>query len=518
MRKILALLLLLCMLVTLCACPGNGPTDPTTDPDENQPDPIDAIPNEYNFRGDNLSISIRNDYVYEIYADSTSQEGIDPEVYKRNTYTEKRFNFKIKPLLSLCTGPLDGQTHLSDVTNALNNGNFKFDVIFMWAYQSGKLITGKNYFDWRWQDENGNYLIPYAADSIVAGADWWPKAMNDAGTVMGHQYIAISDMSISAMEAAYSVVYNYNMITNEGIATNLGYQDMYDIVKKGDWTLEMLYNLVKDKYIDNPIGSYGKRDDTDTYGFMYQTATGIDAFINSLGFQCVVNDGENQPELWTMNQTLITAAEDVVRLCTSQGAIGKLDEEVDYKFFAEWHAYFATMKLAALRTATMHGMEDDYGILPYPKRTPEQPKYITGSDDHCSVISIPMMISPERYTIIGVGLEALSARTNQMIKNVFYDTLLKSNSTRNLQDVEMIDLIINSRAYDFMTYHHGDLFVDPTAQGGHLHAFFRHLVLYEPDVSPGDYWNRGKDILQGGVSVEGSLANLVYKYVYMLGE
>ena len=517
MKKILALLLLLCMVFTVCACNGGGGGDDDLIL-ENEPDPIDSIPNDINFGGDSLAISIRNDYEYEIYADSTSQEGIDPEIYKRNKYTEARFNFKIKSMPSLCTGGLDHQTHYNDVTSALSNYNFKFDVIFMWQFQSGKLITGKNYFDWRWQDENGNYLIPYAADSIVAGADWWPTLMNDASTVMGHQYIDISDMSISAMEAAYSIVYNWNMVTNEGIATTLGYRDMYDIVEQGDWTLDLLYNLVKDKYVDNPIGNYGQRDETDTYGFMFQRTTGIDAFINSLGFQCVITDGENQPELWTMNQTLVTAAEDVVRLCNSQGAIDMLDEEVDYKFFAERHAYFATMKLAALRTVTMHGMEDDYGILPYPKLNKAQEEYLTGSDDHCSVISVPMMISPERYEIIGVGLEALSARTNQTVKNVFYDTLLKSNSTRNLQDVAMIDLIINNRVYDFISYHHADLFVDEVARDGHLHAFFRHLAMDEPDISPSDYWARGKDILQGGESVKGSLANLVYQYVNMLNE
>ncbi len=524
MKKILALLLLACTVFALCACPGS-----TTDDDPcsicgqypcvcNDGNFIDNIDRQYNFGGDNLSISIRNDFVYEIYADGKSQEGIDPEIYKRNNSIEKRFNFKIKPLQSLCTGDLDHTTHFNDVTLALQKQSFKFDVIFMWAFQSGKLVKGMNYLDWRMQDESGNYILPYTGESLANKAAWWPAGINDASTVMGHQYIAISDMSISSMESAYSIVYNFNMVTNERIAENLGYRDMYDIVKKGDWTLDLFYNLTKDTYQDNPLnGTVGQPDQADTYGFMYQRTTGIDAFINSLGFQCIVNDGENMPQLWTMNQTLTTAAEDVVKLCTSKGAIDMLDTETDYKFFAERHAYFATMKLAALRTATMHGMEDDYGVLPYPKLNKAQKEYLTGSDDHCSVFSIPLMIAPERYEIIGVTMEALSARTHQVVKKEFYDTMLKTNSTRNLQDEEMIDMIINGRVYDFVTYHHADLWIDPQGRDGHLHAFFRYLTMEEPGLSPGDYWARGKDILSAGESVEGSLANLIYQYVNMLG-
>ena len=518
MKKILALLLLACMVFALCACPGNtgGPGDeydPTV-----EPDPIDAIPNDqYNFGGDELSISIRNDYVYEIYADAKSQEGIDPEIYKRNNYTERRFNFKIKPLQSLCTGELDYKTHFNDVTLALQKQSFKFDVIFMWAFQSGQLVKGMNYLDWRMQD-NGEYILPYTGASLAAKADWWPARMNDVSTIMGHQYVAISDMSISAMESAWSIVYNYNMVTRERIAENLGYRDMYDIVEKGDWTLDLFYNMTKDILEDNPNdGIVGQPDLSDTYGFMFQRNTGIDAFINAFGYQCVINDGENMPTLWTMDQTLITAAEDVVKLCTSKGAIDMLDTETDLKFFAERHAYFATMKLSALRTATMHGMEDDYGILPYPKLNKDQTDYLTGSDDHCSVFSIPLMIDPDRYELIGVTMEALSARTNQVVKKQFYDTMLKTNSTRNLQDEKMIDTIINGRTFDFVVYHQKDLLIDKQGLDGHLRAFLRYLVIREPGLSPSDYWARGKDILSAGQNVEGSLANLIHQLVNMFG-
>ena len=40
-----------------------------------------------------------------------------------------------------------------------------YDLIAMFAYQSGKMITQGYYLDWR--DH-----IPYCKDSLKAGADW----------------------------------------------------------------------------------------------------------------------------------------------------------------------------------------------------------------------------------------------------------------------------------------------------------------------------------------------------------
>ena len=523
LKRIASLFLLLSMLFGLAACTGGGPgQEPPPCPDGEGP-PIDGIPEDrYNFGGEELTISVRNDYVYEIYADSTSQEGIDPEIYARNQYTEKRFNFKIKALKSLCTGKTDGTTHLEDVTLALQKNSFKFDVISMWAYQSGKLVKGMNYLDWRLQNGDGSYVIPYAAESIAAGEPWWPEKMNTAGNVMGHQYVAISDMCITSMEMAFAIVYNYDMVTNERLAQTVGdgqYTDLYQVVRAGEWTLDVLYNLVKDRYHDNPNNAaFGTRDDSDTYGFTFQGAAGLDAFIHSLGFMCIENDGESIPRLWTVGQTLTTAAEDVVRLCTAQGSVRSKagEDDVVYRFFTDGHTYFTTMKLEALRTATLHGMEDDYGILPYPKLNKDQEQYYTGSDDHFNVLSIPLMIDPARYELVGVAMEALAARTHQEVRWAFCDTLLKTNSTRNLQDEEMIDRILDGRVYDLVVYHHADLWIDKSYPDGHLHAFLRVLV-FNPGTSVNDYWSRGKDLLTAGENVEGSLANLIYQYVNMLG-
>ena len=531
MKKILAIFLLCGMVLSLCACPGNGPG---VTPGGERGDGIwrDSIGEyetesgeEYNFGGDSLSISCRNDYVYEIYAE-TNTEGIDPMVYARNKRIEDRFNVKVQPVITICKGADDQTTHYDEVANAIKTNNVKFDLVSMWAYQSGKIILSGGYLDWRMNDGQGTYMVPFAGESIANGAEWWPSKMNDPSSVLGCQYVAISDMCLTSYENAYAIVYNYDKVTNENIAGRLGYADMYDIVDKGDWTLSLMNNIVKDMHQNSTTGGTEDKDETDTYGLLVTAATGIDAFIHSLGYNVLNNDGVNMPQLWNVDGSMVTTIEDLRAMCNSKGAwIGTNMNVTQYdQFFTEGHAYFATMKLERLRTTVLHGMENDYGILPYPKLNKSQEEYITGSEDHYNVLSIPLD-QIGRTEIIGVVIEALSAETGntandkdgRSLKSVFIDTMIKTNSTRFLQDEAMIDKILNGRVYDLVTYHHADLLIDQSDAANHLHAFFRVLV-NNPDKEVRNYWDQGEQILNGDVNTEGSVLYLINRYINMYNQ
>jgi hypothetical protein len=128
------------------------------------------------------------------------------------------------------------------------------------------------------------------------------------------------------------------------------------------------------------------------------------------------------------------------------------------------------------------------------------------------------MINPSRLELVGVGIEALSAETSRSVEKKFYEKLLKAGSTRLLQDEEMLDKIISGRMYDLVAGHHGDLIIDmDQAAARHLHAMWRILVS-DKTLEVGDYWALGSTRLNGDESVEGSLANLINRYITMFDE
>ena len=95
-------------------------------------------------------------------------------------------------------------------------------------------------------------------------------------------------------------------------------------------------------------------------------------------------------------------------------------------------------------------MKDDFGVIPYPKLTPEQTRYYTTNSNCIMVFSIPAFNyrqdELERSSII---FEGLNSESYKLIRPAYYINVLKGKQTRDYRDYEMLDLIRNSRVYDF---------------------------------------------------------------------
>ena len=145
----------------------------------------------------------------------------------------------------------------------------------------------------------------------------------------------------------------------------------------------------------------------------------------------------------------------------------------------------------ALEKGLLH-LEDDYGVLPYPKRDTTQKKYLTGTVDHYSVLSIPYTNFDLERT--GVAIEALSAYNNLNVNDKYYEAIVTHKNTRDEDSVRMIDMIMDGRVYDLTTYHYKDLVVNKHHGDGALGLFFRYLVKNEThDISA--YWDSCQNFL-----------------------
>ncbi|MBQ8350770.1 MAG: hypothetical protein IJY20_01840 [Clostridia bacterium] len=483
MKRILAFLLLVCMLLPFTACAPS-----TKDPDKDNEDDTtiewqDSV-GVKDFGGEDVVISVMDNYEYELFGEENSKEVLDQMLYKRNRAIRDRFNVNLVSLPSKTTGITDQQSHFNDVQEAMLNVDADFDLIAMFAYQSGKLITSNYYLDWRNE-------VPYCKDSIKAGAAWWPKGINDDCTVCGHQYVAVSDVCITAIEMAWSIVFNKDLVGNHNIAKKIGnYDTMYQVVDAGEWTLDVMKNALKDF---NVAGADDTDPMDDLYGMMIQGSTGMDAFAFSLGYHYVINDGVNVPELWTPTGGTISTLETLRDFCYSKGvyysyALGHTDDDLA-TFFAERHALFATLPLEHLKKDVIHEMEDAFGVLPYPKLNKQQKKYLSGTVDHYSVLSVPYTNFNTEKT--GAVLEAISAYNNLYINDLYYESIVTHKNTRDPDSVRMIDIIMDGRVYDLTTYHYNDLMIiDETAKEGALGLFFRHAVAF-PTEDISAYWQSG---------------------------
>lgn len=487
MKRVLALLLLVCTVLPLCACPAQTDPGKTDGPGTTGSETVwqDSL-GEKDFGGGEVAVSVMDLYEYELFGEEDSEDTLDQLLFQRNAALRDRFNVELVSVPSQTTSVTDQVSHYNDVQRALSRNEADFDVIAMFAYQSGKLITSGYYLDWRSE-------VPYCGDSIKAGNAWWPKGINDDCTVCSHQYVAVSDISITAIEMAWSLVFNKEMVTDYNIARSIGnYDTMYDVVDDGAWTLEVMNTALKDFYVDQ--GAEGA-DTDDIYGMLVQYATGVDAFAFAFGYHYIINDTINMPELWTVSLSAINAIEDLRSFTRSRGCYytyGKTVYDADImSFFAEGHAMFATMPLEYLKNDIIHEMEDPYGVLPYPKLNTTQKTYLSGTVDHYSVLSIPFTNFDLDMT--GAVVEALSAYNNLNVNDRYYEAIVTHKNTRDPDSVRMIDIIMDGRVYDLTTYHYNELLVSKDPNGA-LGLFFRYTVSnHTKDISA--YWQSCQEFL-----------------------
>ena len=518
MKRVLSLCLLLAMLFgtvsILSACQGPaGPTGPGGGVDVDFLDHLDEYGDSMDFSGqEEFVISYFDLYDYEVYGDEKSNEKLDTLIYNRNKLMEKRFGLEISQQGKIqSTGPNDLASHYEYVQIGLNSGDVSFDAIAMYAYSAGKLILGNggNFLDWRSE-------IPYAKDSIAKGEEWWPADINRDSTVMGKQFVAVSDFCITAIDMTYAVIFNKDLAKNNNVANTYDpatytiQSTLYDMVRNNDWTLESMKTIVKGFYKDNPAGAKPNEVDSgDRFGLVAPNSSpDIDAWAYAFGYNYIINDGVSMPTVWEWDGTQFDAITSLRELYASTGTwssmVGVTNDDYNARseFFAQTdHVLFELNTLESLKWDVIHNMEQDFGVLPYPKYDKNQAKYQSGSLDHYSVLAVPYTAawSPERLRMTGALIEALSAENCNSVKDPYYDEIVTHHNVTDGDSVEMINLIMDGRVYDLGIYHHNELMLAGSQyQDADIAAFvllFRYLINYSgQDIT--QYWQSSKESLE----------------------
>lgn len=113
--------------------------------------------------------------------------------------------------------------------------------------------------------------------------------------------------------------------------------------------------------------------------------------------------------------------------------------------FAEGKIYIYAIILSALEI--IREMEDDFGIIPYPKLDEEQTQYYNhvGSASPILVIPISNVSDDARTAAI---LHALAVSSHEYVRPVYFENVLKGKLSRDPQTQEMLDIIWKSATYD----------------------------------------------------------------------
>jgi len=434
MKRAIALLLLASLAVSAAACaekqddlPAVTTEAASTLANEEELDSLEArklvsdnLP-EADFEGADFNIYVQKEFEYDGGVEDYTGEPLDDVIYERNQNVGERFGVNITYQSD------DHATMSNNIRKAVTSDDDAYQLCMAHIIQNGTNILNDNFYNLA------------EVDYIDTTRPWYPKFAIETSTINDRIYALVSDASLSSCVQTYCVYFNKAIAANYNIVDD----DLYSLVNNGQWTIDRLDEYVKMVYED--LNGNSRRDGKDLYGTK-------SIIFYSFNF------------LWAFDQPIMEVKDESVEfLLNNEKTVAILDKlysfyyenegnyhQIDYipskQAFANGEGMFLLCHFGPA-LAELRDMEEDYGIIPFPKWDEEQAAYKTTIDGSFDVLSIPTTVRD--IEMAGLLTEALSAYSWKNVLPVFYDISLKVKGSRDEESIAMIDTILDSRVVDF---------------------------------------------------------------------
>ncbi len=391
-----------------------------------------ALPKE-NYNGRTFTTVTRDDYAFEMEADSLTGEVTNDATYNRNLKVEDTYGVKFK---TVTVGNWDNVT--DSVKASVTAGDHLYDIAGQTNFKVYALVGA--HIAGNWID------LPH----VDLSRSWWAKLVNETATINGRLFAAAGDIGISSITNAYCIYYNANLAQTNGIDIETLQNSVFD--KK--WTIDYFDSLVADLYTD--ANGDGEKDAGDVYGFVVSPGFEGDAWLTGFDQKLVEVNDSGIIEVTFITDKTTSALEKVNHLhWEEQGVYNCGEWNLEYKtMFQNAHGVFTLGTLNDART-TYADMEDEFGIMPFPMWNEEQGAYYTAASDQFTVLAFPIDTPESDYDYLGTILEALAIESERTVRPAFYESALKNRYAMDSNTAKIIDVIIESRYIDF-SFQHGN--------------------------------------------------------------
>lgn len=416
MKKRRILSLLLCALLCLSAC-GNGETEEVettestdvaqTVAEETEPALPDADFEEYAFTFLNGNV----DYTYgSLITDEQTGETMNDAIYLRNQAVEERYNVTLAETMT--------SNAKTDYAKAVTAGSDDFDIALLrmeWAFP---IVIDHSAISW----DN----IPY----LELDQDWWVQSSIESMSLMNKVYFAVSAFDISHFETIRTLVYNKSM------AADYQLESPYELVKSGDWTLDVFHEMAMT--VAQDVNSDGQWTDEDMYGISSSPNGVCNTLMCGVGSILSIGKDESDAPYFDLDsETHINNLLRVAKLFGKQDGFANKDD-----LFEDGHVLFRVSLLS--QVVDLRDMEDDFGIISTPKLDKEQEEYYNLGG---SPFFMTVPVTANDLDCTGIMMEALARESKGQIDNAYYDTILKGKVSRDEESAEMLDLITSTLRY-----------------------------------------------------------------------
>ncbi len=382
---------------------------------------------EYDFGGRKLRLVSHNKDDFFVEEEDRNKGNLIADAkFSRNKTAEDRFNFEMEVVYTGTYGEVNEWASKNILAGA-----DEFDLYSSQTMAAGGLVLKNVFLNW--------YDIP----GVDFSKPWWAASNSDELTYDGKCILAISDFNYSAISGTFCLAFNKNLAS----AYDMG--NLYEVVKKGDWTYDYFYNLIKDVYTDTD-GS-GDKSVGDFYGFEqdHHWGTYIGCWLWAFDNPVADKNEDGVPVVAIKTDKINNIVTTLYDLCyNTKGCYYTPDSEKQKNsIFFERKAIFTVATIGSPTSEQFRNFEDEYGILPLPKWNENQKDYHTMAPGEHNCLAVPKTCTDTEF--VGTCIEALSAESYKQVIPTLYEIALKTRYLRDSESKEVLDIVLAGRTYDF---------------------------------------------------------------------
>ncbi len=356
--------------------------------------------------------------INEVYSAELNGEIINDAIYNRNSSAESTLNFTLEPVWGDSTEGIRTQVH-----NEVLAASTGYDAVF-----NRMDFLGTNML-------NGDLLNIKNISSINTEDYWWDRNIVDSFTLFGSKLYWISgDLNIFDDFATEGVFFNKKICSDN----NMEYP--YATVLEGKWTIDRFLTMAKTAERD--VNGDGKLVVDDDIVGHCEVNDHVKHWMYAMGEKAADIGADGSLTVRLQEERQIRAVDKLYNCMVTQGMTytGKVAQ------FRSGHVLFWGNMLGSF--GGLREMEDEFGVLPMPKMDEQQESYGEYiSNGWCTAYGIPMTNSdPERT---GKVLDAICGYSHETLRNALYDTLFGAKFVRDPESVEMLDIIFDSKMFDW---------------------------------------------------------------------
>lgn len=294
----------------------------------------------------------------------------------------------------------------------------------------------------------GYFLDFSTVENVNLSKPYWNQNINETINLSDAVYMTYGSAQLCLYDLTFVLLFNQKMIGD------LGLENPFDLVLDGTWTFDKMYEMGKAAVKD--VDGDGKWGERDIYALEGANNSLSMSYLASARQRTIEKNGSDIEICLLTNPLIEEIFTRIMDICHEPGYCYQKPLHQD-TYFHVGQALFADHTFYSI--IGLRDMEDDFGIIPFPKYTQDQEDYGVFLSAGTRTMVVPT--TAEKPELSGAVLETLHYLSYEDVMPAYYEVTLKEKVSRDSVSSQMLDLIMDSIYYDLGMTMFNDYIKDP---------------------------------------------------------